>query len=84
MTSTQAYDAPEKGAGLLMFVVTIMALAGTWAVIQGIAAIAGSMVYTADATFVFSNLNTWALIVLLLGVLLIPAAFTVFSPKSYR
>ena len=83
MTSTETYDYSEKGDGLLMFAVAMMALAGTWAVIEGIAAIAGSKIYTANATFVFSNLNTWGWIVLLLGVLLLLAAFTVFSGSQF-
>jgi len=81
MTSTQAYDDPQRGAGLLIFAVAIMALAGTWAVIEGI--VAGSKVYTANATFVFSDLNTWGWIVLLLGVLLLLAAFTVFNGSQF-
>ena len=83
MTSTENYDYSEKGDGLLIFAVVLMALAGTWAVFEGIAAIAGSKIYTANATFVFSNLNTWGWIVLLLGVLLLLAAFTVFSGSQF-
>ena len=50
-----------------MFAVAMMALAGTWAVIEGIAAIAGSRMYTDNAVFIFSDLKTWGWIVLLLG-----------------
>ena len=62
------------GAGLLTFAVAMMAFAGTWAIIEGIAAIADSRVFVANSVFVFSNLNTWGWIVLGLGALLLLAA----------
>jgi hypothetical protein len=80
---SQAYDEGPEGSGLLMFAVAMMALAGTWAVIEGIAAIASSKVYVANSTFVFSDLKTWGWIVLLLGVLLLLAAFTVFTGSQF-
>jgi hypothetical protein len=46
-----------------------MALTSTWAIIEGIAAIAISKVFKASPVFVFSNLNTWGWIVL--GLLLV-------------
>jgi hypothetical protein len=75
-------DSPE-GGGLLLFAVAMMALAGTWAVIEGIAAIADSRVYTDNAVFIFGSLKTWGWIVLLLGVLLLFAAFTVFNGSQF-
>ena len=75
-------DSPE-GGGLLMFAVAMMALAGTWAVIEGIAAIADSRIYTDNAVFIFSDLKTWGWIVLLLGLLLLFAAFTVFNGSQF-
>ncbi len=82
--STKEYDdVGIEGGGLLMFAVCMMALAGTWAVIEGIAAIANSKVFTANAVFVFSNLKTWGWIVLILGALLLLAAFMVFSGSQF-
>ena len=84
-TSSGLYyeEASPPGSGLLIFAVAMMALAGTWAVVEGIAAIANSKVFTANATFVFSNLNTWGWIVLALGALLLLAAFTVFTGSQF-
>ena len=76
------YDETE-GAGLLLFAVAMMALAGTWAVIEGIAAIGNSRIYTDNAVFVFGDLKTWGWIVLLLGILLLVAAFMVFSGSQF-
>lgn len=81
--SDQEYDGGIEGGGLLMFAVCMMALAGTWAVIEGIAAIANSKIYTENAVFVFSNLKTWGWIVLILGALLLLAAFMVFSGSQF-
>jgi hypothetical protein len=66
-----------------IFAVSMMALAGTWAVIEGIAAIANSKVFVANSTFVFSNLHTWGWIVLGLGTLLLLSAFTVFTGSQF-
>jgi hypothetical protein len=61
----------------------MMALAGIWAVIEGIAAIADSRIYTDTAVFVFSDLNTWGWIVLGLGALLLLSAFTLFTGSQF-
>ncbi len=80
---SERYDTGPEGGGLLMFAVAMMAIAGTWAVIEGIAAIADSRIYTDNAVFVFSDLKTWGWIVLLLGLLLLLAAFTVFNGSQF-
>ena len=77
------YEEKVPGSGLLIFAVSMMALAGTWAVIEGIAAIANSKIFVANTTFVFSNLNTWGWIVLGLGALLLLSAFTLFSGSQF-
>ena len=51
--------------------------------IEGTAAIADSRIYTDNAVFVFSDLKTWGWIVLLLGILLLFAAFTVFNGSQF-
>jgi hypothetical protein len=80
-TSSGLYYEPREpaGRGLLTFAVVMMALAGTWAIIEGIAAIAESKVFVAGSTFIFSDLRTWGWIVTGLGVLLLFSAFAVFS-----
>jgi hypothetical protein len=61
----------------------MMTLAGIWAIFEGIAAIAGSRVYTDSAVFVFSDLNTWGWIVLGLGALMLLSAFTLFTGSQF-
>jgi hypothetical protein len=79
-TGSAAYEsAEEAGAGWVVFAAFMLGLAGTWNVIQGILAIGDSRVYVGESVFVFSNLNTWGWIVLVLGVLQLFAAFAIAS-----
>ena len=73
---SESRPAPE-GAGWLLFSVIVLAFAGVWAFVEGILAVTSSKVYAANATFVFSNLNTWGWILMVLGVLTIGAALSV-------
>ena len=76
-SSEDAYDV--RGGGWITFAAVMLGLGGTFAVLEGILAIANSRVYAGHSTFVFSNLNTWGWIVLLLGVCMLLAAFGLFS-----
>ena len=67
------------GGGWIVFAASMLGLAGVWNTIQGILAIADSRVYVGESTFVFSNLNTWGWIMLVLGVLQLFAAYAVIT-----
>lgn len=84
-TSSGLYFEPKEpaGYGLLTFAVVMMSIAGVWAIIEGIAAIAESRVFVANSLFVFSDLNTWGWIVTGLGVLLLFSAFAMFSGSQF-
>ena len=59
------YDAPApEGAGWLLFSAIALGFAGFWAFFEGLLAIGSSRIYVANATFVFSNLQTWGWIVM--------------------
>lgn len=73
----------ERGSGWLVLAVTLLALAGTFSVIDGIVAISKSRFFVADAVFVFGDLNTWGWIVLVLGSLQLLAAFTVMRGSEF-
>ena len=59
----------EPGARWVTFAWVVLLVAAIVNVIDGIAAISNSSFYVADARYVFSDLNTWGWIVLVLGVL---------------
>jgi hypothetical protein len=84
-TATQreaAYD-DERGFGWLLFAATMLGLAGIFSVIDGIVALSKARFYTANATYVFSDLRTWGWITLIVGALLIVAAMGVMSGSSF-
>jgi hypothetical protein len=77
------YEEKPAGHGLLVFAVAMMGIAGVWAMIEGIAAIADSRIFTANAVFIFSDLSTWGWIVFGLGALLLLAATTLLSGSQF-
>lgn len=72
------YVEPE-GTGWVLFSAIMLGFGGVWGIIAGILAIDSSKVYVADATYVFSDLNTWGWIVLALGVLSVVAALALMG-----
>jgi hypothetical protein len=68
-----------RGGGWIVFAASMLGLAGSWNTIQGILAIGDSRVYVGEQTFIFSNLNTWGWIILVLGILQLFAAFAVIG-----
>jgi hypothetical protein len=71
------------GYGWLMYASIMLGLAGIFNVIDGIVGLSKSSFYVADAHFVFSDLRTWSWITLLLGVLLLAAAFAVLRGSEF-
>jgi hypothetical protein len=72
-----------KGVGWVIFAVVLLGLAGIWNVVDGILAISSSHVYTANSVFVFSDLNTWGWIVLILGITEGLAALAILSGSEF-
>ena len=67
-----------EGHGLIVFASVLLAVLGCFNLIYGIAAIAHSHVFTANAHYVFGSLRTWGWITLILGALqLLSAAWIV-------
>jgi hypothetical protein len=66
--------AERQGYGLVLFASVMLVIVGCFNLIYGIAAIANSHVFTANAHYVFGNLRTWGWITLIIGVLQLLAA----------
>jgi hypothetical protein len=80
----QDYGPPgDPGSGWVTFAALMLGIAGIMNVIAGIAAVADSRVYTEEAVFIFSNLNTWGWIVLVLGAAQILAALALFGGSEF-
>src|SRR3954454_5400458 len=64
-----------SGYGWVVFAGTMIGIVGSLNFIYGIAAISDSKFYARDVTFIFSGLNTWGWLLLLLGAVQFFAAF---------
>ena len=71
--SGSAY-AEGRGYGLVLFAGVLLLVSGFWNLIYGIAGIAQSHVFVANAHYVFGDLRTWGWITLIIGLLQLLAA----------
>jgi hypothetical protein len=77
MNETQTLSGWWAFAGVLLLV------AGVLNIVWGIAAIGDARFFTDAGTFIISNLNTWGWITLIIGVLELIAAFSLFSGGEF-
>jgi len=70
-------------SGWWVFAGVLLLVAGILNIIYGIAAIGESRIFADDITFVFSGLNTWGWILMIIGVLELIAAFSLFSGGEF-
>jgi hypothetical protein len=68
------HRAVGSGYGLVFFAAILLLMVGFFNMIYGIAAIANSHVFVANAHYVFANLRTWGWITLIIAVLQLIAA----------
>jgi hypothetical protein len=72
-----------RGVGSALFAGILMMIAGTLDIIYGIAAVSNSHFFVEDTHFVFSSLNTWGWISIILGTILVIAAFSLFAGGAF-
>jgi len=70
-------------SGWWVFAGVLLVVAGVLNIIYGIAAIGDSKFFTENATFILSSLHTWGWISLILGVLELVAAFSLFAAGEF-
>jgi hypothetical protein len=70
-------------SGWWVFAGVLLLVAGILNIIWGIAAIGDSKFFTENATFILSSLNTWGWITLIIGVLELIAAFSLFAGGDF-
>jgi hypothetical protein len=66
-----------------MFAAILLLVAGTLNIIYGIAAIGDANFFVDEQRYVFSNLNTWGWITLILGVIQLTGGFSLFGGGTY-
>jgi hypothetical protein len=76
-------EAAARGVGWVTFAAILLGVAGIWNFIDGILAISSSRVYTNESVFVFSDLNTWGWIVMILGITQGLAALAILSGSEW-
>jgi hypothetical protein len=70
-------------SGWWVFAGVLLLVAGVLNIIWGIAAIGDSKFFTEHGTFIISGLHTWGWILMILGVLELVAAFSLFSGGEF-
>jgi hypothetical protein len=78
MATRGTVDPIDRVTGWWIFAGVMLGIAGSLNVIWGIAAISDSKFFTNDATYIISSLHTWGWVTLLLGVLELGAAGSLF------
>jgi hypothetical protein len=73
----------EQRSGWVTFAGVLLLIAGVLNVIYGIAAIGDSKFFVNDQKYILSGLHTWGWVSLILGVLLLFAAFSLWSGGLY-
>jgi hypothetical protein len=73
----------EERSGWVTFAGIMLLIGGVLNVIYGIAAIGNSSFFVNDARYVFSGLNGWGWITLVLGIFQLFAAFSLWSGGLY-
>jgi hypothetical protein len=76
-------DEASRGSGWVTFAAILLFLAGIWNVIDGIAAISSAHVYPGGTHYVFSDLNTWGWIVLVLGIVQLAAGASLTTGSEW-
>jgi len=74
---------PSRVTGWWIFAGTMLGILGILNVIWGIAAIGNSHFFTANAHFIFSNLNTWGWVTLVIGVVELFAAASLYTGGGF-
>lgn len=76
-------DNAERVTGWWVFAGVLLAIMGVLDIVWGIAAIADSKFFTENATYIVSGLNTWGWVTLIIGVIQMLAAFSLFAGGGF-
>ena len=78
-SSAGGHRAEGRGLGLVFFAAILLLVAGCFNLIDGIAAVARSHVFVANAHYVFGDLRAWGWVALILGALQLVAGAGVMA-----
>jgi hypothetical protein len=72
-----------RGAGWIAFAGIMVCIAGILNCIWGIAAIDKASFFVEDERFIISDLSTWGWVVLIIGVIQVIAAFSIWAGNEF-
>jgi hypothetical protein len=72
-----------RGGGWLAFAGIMIVIAGVLNVIWGIAAIDSATFFIEDERYILSDLSTWGWIILIIGVIQVLAAFSIWTGGQF-
>jgi hypothetical protein len=72
-----------RGVGSALFVGILLMIAGILNIVYGIAALGNASFFANDTQYVFSSLHTWGWITIILGVIELTAACSLFAGGTY-
>lgn len=76
-------DEPALISGWWVFAGVLLIVAGVLNIIYGLAAVGDSKFFTEQGTFIISGLHTWGWISMIVGVLELVAAFSLFAGGEF-
>jgi hypothetical protein len=76
-------DRTDRVTGWWVFAGILLAVAGILNIFWGIAAVSNSKFFTQNSVYIVSGLHTWGWITLVIGVIQIIAAFSLFSGGGF-
>ena len=83
-TGARGYEDETRGEGWVLFAGILVLILGFMNTIWGIAAIDGSSFFTDEGRFVvFDSLNTWGWFLLIVGIMQLFAAYSIWSGNNY-
>jgi hypothetical protein len=72
-----------RGIGRAMFAAVLLMIGGVLGIIYGIAAISNSSFFVHNTHYLFSSLKAWGWVALILGILELLAAISIFGGGTY-
>jgi hypothetical protein len=72
-----------RGVGSALFAGILLLVAGTINIIYGIAAVGNASFFVNDNRYVFASLHTWGWITIILGIIQLTAALSLFGGGAY-
>lgn len=76
-------DADTRGSGWILFAAIMLTIIGSLNIVYGIAAIDDANFFVNDARYVFSDLNTWGWIIMIVGIAQLGAAISIVGGTSW-